>query len=126
MSEHDSGGHVETLSLSREEQWTLHHVLLDRLGFGRDTGSPSLGSDLAGDGADVRRAFETLDAGGERDEDGYTLAELEAIQCVLAAYHHSPTWWEVERPRLERLLHRVSAAIERGRGSYRTDDRRST
>jgi hypothetical protein len=118
MSKHDPGGSVETLSLSREDEWTLHHVLLDRLGFGRDTGPPSLGSDPAGDDSELRRAFEKTDTGGN----DYTLAELKAMQRVLAAYHHSTTWWEVERPRLERLLHVVSTAIERGRESCRADD----
>ena len=27
-------------------------------------------------------------------------------------YHHSSTWWEIERPRLEQLLHRATQLIE--------------
>lgn len=118
MSEHDPGDHVETLSLSREERWTLHHVLLDRLGRTSDADGASTGLDPAAAGSDLRGAFETLDAGECR----FTLAELEAIQEVLAAYHHSTTWWEVERRRLEHLLHRVSTAIDRARGPPRADD----
>jgi hypothetical protein len=119
MTENRPSCPVETLSLSREEQWTLHHVLLDRLGFGRDvTATAATGPDRAPADAAIRRAFETLDAG----ERSYTLAELEAMQGVVATYHHSPTWWEVERPQLERLLHQVSTRIERSRGSCRAED----
>jgi hypothetical protein len=95
-----------TLSLSRAEQWTLHHALLDWLDGGCDSAA-STGLDPAPPDTAVRRAFETLDA-GERD---YTRAQLAAMRDVLAAYHHD-TAWEAERPRLEALLHRVSVALE--------------
>lgn len=94
-----------TLSLSRAEQWTLHHVLLDRL----DRLDPvEIADDAAS--AELREAFETLDSGG----DTFTRGELERMQSVLARYHHRTTWWMVERPRLEGLLHSVSTALERG------------
>ena len=117
MTENRPSCPAETLSLSRAEQWTLHHALLDWLDGDCDVAASS-GLDPGPPDAEVRRAFETLDAGGDR----YTLAELEAMQSVLATYHHSPTWWEIERPRLERLLHHVSTGIERSRGSCPADD----
>ena len=58
--------------------------------------------------AEVFRAFETLDAG----ETSFTIAQLEAIQDVLAEYHHSSTWWEIERPQFEQLLQRTAQLIE--------------
>lgn len=87
-----------SLSLSRGERWTLHHVLLDRLQRRDGAGDPPP--------AELRRAFETLDGGGTR----FTIAELRALRELLAAYHHSTSWWEVERPRIERLLDRVTDA----------------
>ena len=117
MTENRPSCPVETLSPSRAEQWTLHHALLDWLDGERDVAA-SPGRDPGPSDAEVRGAFETLDAGGDR----YTLAELEAMQSVLATYHHSPTWWEIERPQLERLLHRVSTVIERSRKGCSADD----
>ncbi|WP_152040808.1 DUF7853 family protein [Salinigranum salinum] len=101
---------VESLVLSREQRWTLHHVLLDWLG--RETAATSDHGSAAT--SEIERAFAELDAGGCE----FTHAELQAVQDVLASYHHSPTWWEVERSRLEGLLHEVSARLA---GS---DDRR--
>lgn len=93
-----------TLSLSSELRWTLHHVLLDRI----DAESTVTGSSRVDPPPlEVFRAFETLDGGGTT----FTVDELEAIRAVLSAYHHSPAW-VVERPRIERLLHRVSGPIE--------------
>ena len=93
-----------TLSLTPEQHWTLHHVLLDRIDQESteatvDTGPPSV---------EVFHAFEMLESGNAQ----FTLAQLTAIREVLAEYHHSPTWWEVERPQLEQLLHRVTHHIE--------------
>ena len=102
MSKHSSAL-IETPPLSHAEPWTLHHVLLDRLTDETATAAGPV------DHRQLREAFETLDDGG----DEYTREQLRAIQSVLAAYHHSPTWWEIERPRLEGLLHRVSGALER-------------
>lgn len=93
---------VESLSLSRAEQWTLHHVLLDALEADRT------GDAVAAVPLELRQAFETLDDGGET----FTRAQLKAIRAVLSRYHHRTTWWMVERPRLERLLHCVSTALD--------------
>lgn len=48
-------------------------------------------------------AFETLNAG----ETSFTDAELEAIQSVLAKYHHSTDWWESKRAQIEALLYQI-------------------
>lgn len=85
--------------LSAEERWTLHHLLIDRLeaeATDTDRVDPPP--------VEVFRAFETLDGGGA----SFTLAQLAAVRSVLSEYHHATTWWEVERPRIEQLLHPVS------------------
>lgn len=105
VPEHADRTRPVTLSLSAGEQWTLHHVLLDRI----DAESTVAESDRVDPPpVEVFRAFETLDAG----ETTFTVAQLDAVQSILAEYHHSSTWWEVERPQIERLLHRVSKPIE--------------
>jgi hypothetical protein len=93
-----------TLSLTPEQHWTLHHVLLDRI----DQESTAVTADADPPAVEVFHAFEVLESGNAR----FTLAQLTAIREVLAEYHHSPTWWEVERPQLEQLLHRVTHQIE--------------
>jgi hypothetical protein len=103
MAERHPPAPVETLVLSREQRWTLHHVLLDWLG--RETAATSDHGSVAA--SEIGRAFRELDAGGCE----FTHAELRAVQNVLAGYHHSPTWWEVERSRLEGLLHEVSTRL---------------
>lgn len=97
------------LTLSPEEQWTLHHVLLHRIEEGAAEGG--------GSGADpppmpVLRAFETIDRGDLR----FSVAELGAVRNVLAEYHHS-TMWEVERPEIERLLDRITTALDERRSA---------
>lgn len=86
------------LSLSRAEHWTLHHVLLHRIE--REATEP----DIEPPSVAVFRAFASLDAG----ETAFTEPELEAIQSVLAEYHYSTDWWEVERAQLETLLYEVT------------------
>ncbi len=85
-----------TLSLSREARWTLHHALLARL---EDGGDPP---------RELLAAFERIDAG----ETTFTAAELERIRNVLADHHHATGWPELERSRLEELLHRITEALE--------------
>ena len=94
-----------TLSLPPEEQWTLHHVLLDRIDQKTTVGDTA---EVDPPPVEVFQAFETLNAG----ETSFTIAQLKAIQDVLAEYHHSPTWWEIERPQFEQLLHRITQLIE--------------
>ena len=94
-----------TLSLPPEEHWTLHHVLLDRIDQETTVGDTA---EVDPPPAEVFRAFETLDAG----ETSFTIAQLKAIRDVLAEYHHSPTWWETERPQFEQLLQRTAQLIE--------------
>ncbi len=88
-----------SLALSRAEQWTLHHVLLDRIE--REAAEPGVKPPVA-----VFHAFAALDAG----EIAFTQPELETIQSVLAEYHYSTDWWEIERAQLETLLYEVTQA----------------
>lgn len=97
-----------TLSLPREEQWTLHHVLLDRIE--REALAEEPGK-IDPPPIEIFQAFATLEAG----ETSFTLEQLDAMQTVVAEYHHSPDWGDVERARIERLLHRVTEPIERQR-----------
>lgn len=84
------------LSLSREARWTLHHALLTRLEDGEDPPRELLA------------AFERIDAG----ETTFRAGELGRIRDVLADCHHATGWPELERSRLEDLLHRVTVALE--------------
>jgi hypothetical protein len=93
-----------TLSLTPEQHWTLHHVLLDRI----DKESTEVTAEADPPPIEVFQAFETLDSGSAH----FTLAQLEAIREVLTTYQRSPSWWEVERPQLEQLLHHVTQQIE--------------
>ena len=93
-----------TLSLTPEQHWTLHHVLLDRI----DQESTEATADTGPPPVEIFQALEMLESGNAR----FTLVQLTAIREVLAEYHHSPTWWEVERPQLEQLLHRVTHQID--------------
>jgi hypothetical protein len=92
-----------TLSLTPEQHWTLHHVLLDRI----DQESTEVTADAGPPPLEVFQAFEMLDSGSSQ----FTLAQLEAIQDVLAEYQRSPTWWEVERSQIEGILHHVTQLI---------------
>ena len=92
------------LSLTLEQYWTLHHVLLDRI----DKQSTEVTADAVPPPLEVFQAFETLESGSAQ----FTLSQLKAIREVLAEYHHSPTWWEVERPQIEQLLHKVTQLID--------------
>ncbi|WP_457852043.1 DUF7853 family protein [Halalkalicoccus salilacus] len=86
-----------SLPLSRAEHWTLHHVLLHRIE--RESATPGEEPPPT----TVYCAFEMLDAG----ETAFTDVEFEAIQSVLAEYHHSTDWWESERAQIESLLYQI-------------------
>lgn len=105
MPERSRENQVVSLDLSLEEWWTLHHVLLDRIEDELTSDEPDR---VDPPSMAVYRAFETVDSG----ETSVSVTELTAIQTVLAEYHHSPTWWEVERPQIEQLLHHVSDRLE--------------
>ena len=92
------------LSLPPEEQWTLHHVLLDRIE--REARAEDAAT-VSPPSVEVYEAFETLDAG----ETSFTVVQLDAIRTLLAEYHHVPSW-ELDRSRVERLIHRITVAIE--------------
>ncbi|WP_227378972.1 DUF7853 family protein [Haladaptatus halobius] len=93
------------LPLPPAEHWTLHHVLLHRIEQERTAEETST---VEPPPLEIFHAFERLDAGNTQ----FTIAQFKAIQEVLAEYHHATTWWEVERARIERLLHRVATILE--------------
>lgn len=102
MSASSSDGEAATVSLSPTEQWTLHHLLLHQLEqAATESGDTEEMSEVLLD------AFETIDRG----EQQFTHAELQAVQSVLAQYHHSTSWWELERSQIERVLHQVAEAL---------------
>lgn len=105
MPDHPHNLRSVTLSLPPAEHWTLHHVLLDRIEQEATAVDPMR---VEPPSVEVFQAFETLDGG----ETSFTIAQLEAMQTVLAEYHHSTRWWELERARLEQLLHRITDCIE--------------
>ncbi len=92
------------LSLSPDEHWTLHHVLLHRIDRERTSDDPT-GIDPPA--IAVYQAFESIDDG--RTE--FTDEQLEAMAAVLSEYHHSTSWWEVERSTLEALLRTISVEL---------------
>lgn len=105
MPDNPQPARTVTLSLPREKQWTLHHVLLDRIEQEAGTEDPAR---VDPPPVEVFQAFETLDAG----DTTFTVAQLEAIQAELASYHHAPTWI-LERALLEQLLHHVTELLDR-------------
>jgi hypothetical protein len=105
--------HSVTLSLSPAEQWTLHHVLLDRIEQEAIATEPS---ETTPPPVEIFTAFETLNAGGT----SFSIAQLEAIQPILAEYHHSPTW-EFDRARIEQLLQHVTEQIDQHQPALSTD-----
>lgn len=105
-----------TLSLPPEEQWTLHHVLLDRIEQETTAAEPA---NVSPPPVEVFQAFETLDAGETR----FTIAQPDAMQTILAEYHHSTTWWEIERAQLEQLLHRITEGIKQHHAGLPTTER---
>lgn len=96
-----------TLDASLEDQWTLHHVLLDRLEREAAAEGPS---PLPPQLAEVARAFETLDAGDRH----FTVPQLEAIRALLAEYLSSPAW-EDDNESIERLHETVGDLLDRRR-----------
>ena len=105
-----------TLSLPPEEHWTLHHVLLHRIEQESTAENPP---EVEPPPVEIFQAFDRLDAGETR----FTVAQLEAMQTVLGEYHYSTTWWERERSRIERLLHRVTERLERHQAMLPADER---
>lgn len=87
------------LDASLAEQWTLHHVLLDRLDRERAENTPA---PLSPRLVEVAHAFETLDAGERR----FTTAQLEAIRPLLTDYMFSKRWAD-DRERLKRLQNHI-------------------
>lgn len=107
MAHDASHPRTATLDASLEDQWSLHHVLLDRLE--RETAAEGP-SPLPPQLVEVVRAFETLDAGDRR----FTVPQLEAVRALLAEYLSSPAW-EDDRESLERLHEAFGDLLDRRR-----------
>lgn len=105
--------HRVPLAVSLEEQWTLHHVLLDRIEREATAAEPTA---IDPPSLAVFQAFERLDAG----ETSFTVAQLEAIRAVLTEYRHA-TGWAPERARLEHLLECVTELVGQHRPARLAD-----
>lgn len=108
MSSRPRPSRSTTLSLSLEERWTLHHVLLHRL---EQEETATNATDVDSPPLALFQAFDIVDDGELR----FTDAQLEAIQNVLAEYQRSTDWWELERSHIEHLLECVTTALENDR-----------
>lgn len=93
-----------TLSVPPAEQWTLHHVLLDRIEREATAVEPTT---VDPPPVEIFQAFETLDAG----DTTFTIPQLDAMQTLLAEYHHATTW-VLDRPQIEELLHRITTCLD--------------
>ncbi|WP_438267233.1 DUF7853 family protein [Haladaptatus pallidirubidus] len=92
------------LYLPLDAHWTLHHVLLHRIDRETTADDPVVDPPPL----EIFQAFETIDAGRIT----FSTSQLEAMQGVLAEYHHSTSWWESERSQLERLLHDIATKLD--------------
>ena len=92
------------LYLPPEEHWTLHHVLLHHIDREATAEDPVVDPPPL----EIFQAFETLDAGRVT----FSISQLEAMQAVLAEYHHSTNWWQSERSQLEHLLHDIATKLD--------------
>lgn len=93
-----------TLELPSDEQWTLHHILLHRIEREGRTDDATV---VDPPPLEIYQAFDIVDAG----ESQFSVVQLEAIQDILAEYHHAATW-EIERIQVESILHRIATALE--------------
>lgn len=87
-----------TLDLSREEQWVLHHVLLDRIELEAqapaDTDPPPI---------TVYRVFEKLEAGTHQ----FSRYERQGLRDELHKYAEAMNTPERDQPIVERLLDKL-------------------
>lgn len=109
MSDLPSTPQTISLSLAREEAWTLHHVLLDRIERESATDDPPP--------VNLYRAFESLDTGSTQ----FTTPQLAVIRSTLSTYHHDSSWWEIERPQVECLLQKVCESLEQHSPAVRAE-----
>lgn len=97
------------LDLSREEQWVLHHVLLDRIELETrapaDTDPPPLG---------VFQMFEKLDAHTDTEMQQFTPGELRCLREELRQYATESNIPERDQDVVTRLLSRVAEVVDSG------------
>lgn len=89
-----------TLALSREEQWLLHHVMVDRM----ELDARSSGTDTPS--VDVYRVFDKLEAGTHR----FTRRECRCLRDELEQYVEARDTPERDRPTAKRILDRLREA----------------
>lgn len=87
-----------TLDLSREEEWLIHHVILDRIELERRTPEDSEPPSLA-----VYRVFEKLEAGVHR----FSPRERECLQDELQQYVDANETPERDRAVTRRVLEQI-------------------
>ncbi|WP_306053907.1 DUF7853 family protein [Natronococcus wangiae] len=90
-----SGRQERRINLSREEQWVLHHVMLDRMELEAqspaDTDPPSIA---------VYRVFEKLEAGTHQ----FSQSECQCLQDELRQYAEVVNTPKRDQPIADRLL----------------------
>lgn len=94
-----------TLPLTREEEWTLHHVLLDQIV------QESIAEETSCDDtppAGVYQAFESLDTG----ETTFTIDQLRAVHKTLTEYLHTTETENIEYTRIEQIHHHISERLD--------------
>ncbi len=106
----ESTGHWKfALALSREEQWVLHHVMLDRMELearSPEADAPSI---------EIYRVFKKLEAGTHR----FTRRERRLLREELERYVEARDTPERDRPTARKLLDRLRQ--ESGRQGRRTE-----
>jgi hypothetical protein len=95
-------------------QRTLYHVLFDRF---EQEATAAKTTRIDPPPIEVFLAFERLDAGNT----SFTIAKLRAIQTVLIEFHHTSTWWELERTQIEQLLQQVTSRLDQQRAPCSAD-----
>ena len=94
------------LELSRQERWIVHHLMLDRLGFGPEEDDPpeAFVCTLA--------VVEKI----ERDRSDFSLLELDQIRLACDHYSGHPSIPDDERARAKQIIDRIegiTATVQR-------------
>lgn len=92
------------MSLAPEEQWTVHHVLLERIEQESTADDPT-GVDPPS--VAVFQAFERLNTGGTT----FTIDELEAIRSTHASFDGEIDWGKFENARIDRLHNHITERL---------------
>ena len=102
-----------TFALSRDEAWTVHHVVLDRIE------AETTSADREPPSIDVYRVFDKLEAGTER----FTRSELKAMRVELESSRETDGPTDRDEARLAALVERLGQRLDDGPDGRR-DQRR--